>query len=71
MTSRRTKSRPGLRNAIRKVHEQEQAIIDVIANLPLLSETDKNKRIKYLGRVLAAARDEDKLLREFEKRCKR
>ena len=60
-----------LLNAIRKVHEQEQAIIDVIRNLPLLSDSDKQKRIDYLGRVLAAARDEEKLLREFEKRCKR
>lgn len=59
-----------LRNAIRKVREQEQSIVEVIANLPLLSGSDKNRRIKYLGRVLQATHDEDKLLHDFENRCK-
>lgn len=60
-----------LRNAIRKVNEQEQSIIDVIKDLPLLSDRDKQKRIDYLGRVLSAARDEDKMLQELESRCLR
>ena len=60
-----------LRNAIVALHEQEQSVIDLIMSLPVLSDSDKNKRVKYLGRVLAAARDEDKLRKEFEKRCKR
>ena len=58
-----------LRKAIRTLHEQQQSIIDVVANLPVLSDTDKKKRINYLGRVLAATQHEEKLQREFENRC--
>ena len=60
-----------LRSAIIAIRENEQAIVAIINELPVITDSDKKKRIAYLGRVLAATHDEDKLIGYLEKRCKR
>ena len=60
-----------LRDALKTVRDIEQEVYDIIASLPVLSESDKQRRSKYLGAFFKAAQDEDKLLRKFEGRCKR
>ena len=63
--------RDRLRSAILNVRDNEAAILEIINGLPVLSDADKKKRIDYLGRVLSATHDVDKLLGYFENRCKR
>jgi len=48
---------------------QRQPTADVIAALPALSDKDKAARIGYLDQFFAAAGNEHKLLRQFERRC--
>lgn len=60
-----------LRDALRTVRDREEDIYAIIADLPVLSESDKQRRSKYLGAFFKAAQNEDKLLRKFERRCKR
>ena len=59
-----------VRDAIRTIREHEEEILGVIAELPLLSEKDKNSRTRYLSRFFKSAADEERMLRNFEKRCK-
>jgi hypothetical protein len=58
-----------LRGALRHIVSKEDEILGVIAGLPILDEKEKADRIKYLGGFFKEARDEDKLIKMFEKRC--
>ncbi|MEJ2400269.1 MAG: hypothetical protein P8Y52_02650 [Xanthomonadales bacterium] len=58
-----------LARAIRRVVEQEEAILDVIRTVPGLDEKRRAKALAYLGDFFEEARDENELLERFEKRC--
>ena len=58
-----------LGDALSTVRENEEQIIAVVSDLPLLSESEKNKRVGFLNRFFKAARDEEKMLEQLEKRC--
>ena len=58
-----------LRAALRSLISKEDEILGVIADLPVLKEKEKEKRIKYLGSFFKKAGDEDKMIAMFEKRC--
>ena len=58
-----------LRGALRSVILREDEILGVIARLPMLEEKAKESRIKYLSSFFDKARDEDKMIAMFEKRC--
>jgi phospholipid N-methyltransferase len=48
---------------------KKDEVLGVIAGLPMLNEKTKKSRIKYLEKFFELARDEDKLIAMFEKRC--
>lgn len=58
-----------LRDALRTVVRRRDQILDVIADLPGLSAKYRQKQSRYLEDFFAAAENEDKLLRGFERRC--
>ena len=58
-----------LLNAIRTVVDLEEEIYDVVRTTPGLEGKRKQKDIEYLGDFFSEARDQGKLLAEFEKRC--
>jgi hypothetical protein len=41
----------------------------IIRSLPVLSDKNKQRRVKYLEPFFTATEDRDKLLKRFEKRC--
>lgn len=55
--------------ALRYVKSQEASILDTINSIPGFTEKDRESMQEYLGEFFNKARDEDKLLRQFEKRC--
>lgn len=58
-----------VRDGLREILDQQDDIIRVIRELPLLSEKDIKSRTRFVDGFFAAAADEDKLLRRFESRC--
>jgi len=58
-----------LRGALRSIISKEDEILRVIADLPMLTETEKENRIEYLRVFFKQAGDEDKIISKFEKRC--
>lgn len=58
-----------LKDALRTVVRRRDQILGVIADLPGLRAKNRQKQSRYFERFFAAAEDEDKLLREFERRC--
>lgn len=58
-----------LREALRAVAAQADDLLRVAAELPGLSTKNRQKQTRYLDDFFAAARNEDKLLKEFERRC--
>lgn len=58
-----------LRNALQSVIAKREAILNVIAELPLLSERDIEYDSRYLRKFFQLADREDKLLYEFKRRC--
>ncbi|NNJ80397.1 MAG: hypothetical protein HKP19_14205 [Xanthomonadales bacterium] len=55
--------------AIRSVSKQEDAALDIMRTAPALSEKDRAKGIDYLSRFFEKARDENRLLVEFDRKC--
>lgn len=58
-----------LRETLKDMLSKKAGVLDIIAGLPLLTEKEKNNRIDYLGKFFNKARDEDKMIAMFEKRC--
>jgi hypothetical protein len=58
-----------LRNAVRAVVGQEQAIYDVVRSTPGLDARRQQKAMAYLGDFFEMASDESELLAQFDKRC--
>ena len=58
-----------LRDALQSVVSREDEILGIIDGLPMLDEKAKEGRVKYLGKFFEKARDEDKMITMFEKRC--
>jgi hypothetical protein len=58
-----------LREALRAVAAQRDDLLRIAAELPGLSTKNSQKQTRYLEDFFAAARNEDKLLKEFERRC--
>lgn len=55
--------------ALRHVKSMETSILDTINSIPGFTENDRASMREYLGEFFKKAQNEDKLLREFEKRC--
>jgi len=58
-----------LRGILRSFIAREEDILGVISGLPILEDKEKEKRIEYLQGFFDKARDEDKMIAMFEKRC--
>ena len=58
-----------LRSALRRITSREDEILGVITGLPITEQKLKEKRIAYLRGFFKKARDEDKMISMFEKRC--
>ena len=58
-----------LRAALDTLSSKEDEILQVVANLPLMSAKDKKKKTGYLQEVFRKADDRDKLIKSFEKNC--
>jgi len=58
-----------LRDALSTISSKERQVLDTIANLPGLTEREKEKKIKYLDEFFEKADDQDKIIRSFERTC--
>ena len=58
-----------LQAALRSITSREDEILRVIADLPVLNAREKENRIDYLRNFFEDAREEDKIISAFEKRC--
>jgi len=58
-----------LAEALRAIVVRREDILGVVTGLPYLSEKDITSRIAYLDRFFELAKNENELLREFERRC--
>lgn len=58
-----------IRQALRAVKGKRAAVLGVIAELPLLSGKEIELNSRYLEKFFDLAANEDKLLREFGRRC--
>jgi hypothetical protein len=58
-----------LRGALASITSKEDEILRVITDLPMLAESEKENRIDYLRSFFKEAREEDKIISKFEKRC--
>lgn len=58
-----------LREALRAVVSQRDAIMEEVAVLPGLNPKNRQRQQRYLEQFFAIARKEDKLLKDFERRC--
>lgn len=58
-----------LRGALRSFIQKEDDILGLVASLPILDQKEKTKRIKFLEAFFKQARDEDKMISMFERRC--
>lgn len=59
----------GLRDALRTVVERQNDIVQVIADLGVLTDRGLERGEKYVRSFFKVASDEEKLLRRFESRC--
>lgn len=62
-------NRETLQAALGVVRSRKVAILDVIENLPGMSEKNRLRQYRYIDKFFEAADDESKLLTEFERRC--
>ena len=58
-----------LRDALSTISSKERQVLDIIANLPGLTEREKEKKIKYLDEFFEKADDQDKIISSFERTC--
>ncbi len=61
--------REHLERAIDGIVSKRLEINALVRSLPVLSEKDKERRVKYLDQFFRATQDRDRLLERFEKRC--
>jgi hypothetical protein len=61
--------RDELRAALTHIVERREAIISLYRQAPVLSESERNRGIKYLDGFFRKAQDPEKLLDLFERRC--
>ncbi|MGB5257621.1 MAG: hypothetical protein WBN07_04460 [Woeseiaceae bacterium] len=57
------------RTAIRAVVERREAILKVISELPGLTDKNRQRQYRYIEDFFKAAENEDKLVKEFARRC--
>lgn len=55
--------------ALHAINARRDAILDVVGNVEALSEKDARVAFKYLDGFFDQAKDEDRLVRSFERRC--
>lgn len=55
--------------ALDKITASEKEISDVLRDTPGLSGENREKAMRFIGRFFEKAKDKDKLLDEFERRC--
>ena len=58
-----------LKTALTTITSSQDKVLDVIADLPALTEKEKAKQTKYLGGFFKKAADKDRIIRSFEKTC--
>lgn len=58
-----------LRRAVRKVAAKRDAIIGLVDEIPVLTPKQRQKRIRFLDGFFEKTKNEDKLLRNFARRC--
>ena len=58
-----------LRHAIQTTRSHQDDFKTIVDKLPAMSEKERKKTDQFLERFFEAARDEEKILRLFEKRC--
>jgi hypothetical protein len=58
-----------VRTALRYIKSQESNIFDTVASIPGFTENERQTLQEYLAGFFVKARDEDKLLEMYEKRC--
>ncbi|MGB5245487.1 MAG: hypothetical protein WBN34_02995 [Woeseia sp.] len=58
-----------LKEAVIAIKARKEEILNVIRSLPLLTQKDKASRLKYLEGFFAAAEDEDRLVKSFDRKC--
>jgi hypothetical protein len=61
--------REHLEQALDTIVSKRSEMYAIIRSLPVLSDKNKQRRVKYLERFFTATEDRDKLLKRFEKRC--
>jgi len=58
-----------LKNALGAIKAQRTDILEVIKQLPRLSQKNIKAKTKYLDKFFDQANNEDKILKSFERRC--
>lgn len=58
-----------LRDTLHLIQENRVGIINIINELPLLTQKKKSQKINYLEKAFNAAEKEEKLINQFEGRC--
>jgi len=58
-----------LRGALNDITSREKDVLDIINNLPVLTDKEKRKKISYLEDFFRKADDQDKMISLFEKNC--
>jgi hypothetical protein len=58
-----------LRSAIRSVRSRETDFKHIIDNLPAISASESKKMHRFIDRYFDEAKDEEKILKSFERRC--
>ena len=58
-----------LRDTLHLIQENRVGIINIINELPLLTQKKKTEKIKYLEKAFNAAEKEERLIDQFEGRC--
>lgn len=62
-------STDALKNALNAIKARRVDILDVISQLPGLTQKDIAAKTKYLNRFFVRANDEDKIVKSFERSC--
>jgi hypothetical protein len=58
-----------LRGALDAISSKEREILGVIANLPMLTEKEKDRRMDYLKKFFKKAGNQDRIIKHFERKC--
>jgi hypothetical protein len=56
-------------DALREIKALEESVLELMAAVPALSEQAIKQRVSYLSEFFDAAKDEEKLLRKFDRSC--